>query len=40
MFQTSELGYRTVKEAEKAGAPTSCPTQEFIKAGIFPTKKP
>jgi hypothetical protein len=40
MFQTSELGYPTVRKAWEAGAPTSCPTQEFIKAGVFPTKKP
>lgn len=36
MFMTAELGYPTVKAAERAGAPTTSDAAEFIRRGIFP----
>lgn len=39
MFQTSELGFNTMKEAKAAGIDTSCHPEDWLKGGVFLVNK-
>lgn len=37
MFQTSELGINTLREAREAGMDTNCDAKFWLEQGVFPT---
>ncbi|KAK7463011.1 hypothetical protein VKT23_007593 [Stygiomarasmius scandens] len=39
MFQSAELGFDTVKEAQAAGMSTNCNVEELMKSGLFPAQR-
>jgi hypothetical protein len=40
MFQSSELGFETIRAAKEAGADATCDYVELIEQGLFPTATP
>ncbi|KAJ3858605.1 hypothetical protein EV359DRAFT_52041 [Lentinula novae-zelandiae] len=40
MFQTSELGINTLREAKEAGMDTNCDQEFWLEQGVFPTTLP
>ncbi|KAJ3908052.1 hypothetical protein F5879DRAFT_794344, partial [Lentinula edodes] len=40
MFQTSELGINTLREAKEAGMDTNCDREFWLEQGVFPTTLP
>jgi hypothetical protein len=37
MFQTAELGFDTIKQAEEAGVSAQCDVEHWMKENVFPS---